>query len=460
MLTLLLIGTFTFASNVHLTEASSSTIYIRTDGSVDPVTTLIRRNGNRYVLTGNIRTALDNDGIVIEMSNVTFDGGDYTIQGAVLFSYSKGICLSKRSNVTIRNVRVDSFYYGIYAENCSNNEVVGNNMTNNSEGIEFSGSSNNRVSGNTLTKNDRGIVSYYSSSNVIAENSLANNNYGILLVKSINCTIAGNSLMGSNRDGVCFVSSSGNSVVDNNVTGSSKNGVFLDSSLNNSVSGNIVAANGESGIVLRDNSDSNRLFENSIRANEGNGIVLSGIDWLSGPSDCNVSWNTITENGRDGVELDGSSGNRLVGNNVARNLFCLDINESSNNFVYHNNFVDNTNRVSAWKSLNVWNSAVEGNYWSEYTGGDLDRDGVGESPCVICENNTDNRPLMNPFMIGDVNHDAKVNIVDINIVGRSMGTERGDKNWNPHADVDENGKVSLLDLAVVAREFGKQWNNP
>lgn len=460
VLMVLLFSVFAFASNVRRTEASSSTIYIRADGSVNPVTAAIRRSGNLYVLTGNIRTTLDNDGIVVERNNVTIDGAGYTIQGAVLFSVSKGVCLSKTNNVRIRNVRVDSFYYGVYVENCSGNEVVGNTITGNSEGIELYGSSNDLVSGNTLTKNGNGIVSYYSSGNVIAENSLINNNCSVLLAKSTNCTIAGNGLTASNRDGVCFVSSSGNSVVDNNVTGSSGNGVYVDSSLNNSISRNIVTANGESGIVLRDDSDSNGIFENIVKANRGDGILFSGIDRLNGPSGCNVSWNTITENGWNGVELYGSSGNRLVGNNVARNLFCLGMNESSGNFIYHNNFVDNAHGVWAWKSVNVWNGSVEGNYWSEYFGQDLDRDGVGDSPCVVCENNADNHPLMNPYLRGDINHDAKVNIVDVNIVGKALGAQPGGKNWNPHADMDEDGKISILDVAAVAGEFGKEWKNP
>jgi parallel beta-helix repeat protein len=378
----------------------------------------------------------------------------------VLFSVSKGVYLSKVSNVTIKNLGVDSFYYGVYVENCSGAEIVGNNVTNNSEGVELYGSSNNLVSGNALMGNGKGIASYFCSSNIIAGNSLADNDDGVLLVKSTECTVAGNGLMASNRDGVCFVSSSGNSLVENNVVGSGQDGVYLDSSLSNGISGNVVSGSGGCGIVLRDESDSNSIFENSIRSNKENGIVLSGIDQLNGPSGCNITRNTITDNRGYGVELYGSSGNRLVGNNVARNTFCLGTNESSKNLVYHNNFMDNTNRISAWKSLNVWNDAFEGNYWSDYTGGDLDRDGVGDSPFVVCENNTDNHPLMNPYFFGDLNHDAKVNIVDLNIVGVALGAKLGDKNWNPHADVNEDGKISILDVATIAREFGKQWKNP
>src|SRR5208337_2623103 len=40
---------------------------------------------------------------------------------------------------------------------------------------------------------------------------------------------------------------------------------------------------------------------------------------------------------------------------------------------------------------------MEGNYWSDYSGVDANRDGIGDTPYVIDANNTDNFPLMGMF---------------------------------------------------------------
>ena len=78
MLTLLLTGMFVMAFHIQPVEAME-TIYIRADGSIDPLTAPIQRDGNFYTLTGDISS--DYDGIVIEKDGVTLDGGGYTVHG-------------------------------------------------------------------------------------------------------------------------------------------------------------------------------------------------------------------------------------------------------------------------------------------------------------------------------------------------------------------------------------------
>ena len=52
-LTLLLIGMLILTFNIQLVKASG-TIYIKVDGSVDPPTAPIQRDGNVYTFTSNI----------------------------------------------------------------------------------------------------------------------------------------------------------------------------------------------------------------------------------------------------------------------------------------------------------------------------------------------------------------------------------------------------------------------
>jgi hypothetical protein len=61
--------------------------------------------------------------------------------------------------------------------------------------------------------------------------------------------------------------------------------------------------------------------------------------------------------------------------------------------------IDNDNQVYKiqlyWS--NSWNITHEGNFWSDYSGDDLDYDGIGDTPHIIDANNIDHYPLMGMF---------------------------------------------------------------
>jgi hypothetical protein len=59
----------------------TGTIYIRADGSIDPSTAPIQRNGDTYTLTDNIfQSDIYATTIVIERDNIVFDGAGYTLR--------------------------------------------------------------------------------------------------------------------------------------------------------------------------------------------------------------------------------------------------------------------------------------------------------------------------------------------------------------------------------------------
>jgi len=251
-LTLLLTSMLTFAFHIQPVKASG-TIYIRADGSVDPADAPVQRNGDFYTLTGNITSSAD--GIVIERNNITLDGQAHAIRGpGPGFSY-KGIFLSGKSNVTIRNMEVETFESGIYLHQSSYVSIVGNNITNNRDGVLLYSSSNNIISGNNITNNEDGIGLLDSSNNGISGNNITNNLGGIILFgySSSYNIISGNNITantGYDYGGISLSFCSNNIISGNNITNnyngitfysSSNHKIYHNNFIGNSIQVNIVA---------------------------------------------------------------------------------------------------------------------------------------------------------------------------------------------------------------------------
>jgi parallel beta-helix repeat protein len=252
---------------------ASGTIYIRADGSIDPptapVTTVDRVT---YAFSGNV-----NDSIVVERNNIMVDGQGHTVQGT---GSGNGITLSGRINVTIENMNIEAFDYGIYFISSSNSSVSGNNITaNNNNGIDLRESSSNSVSDNNITNNGVGIYLYSSSSNSVGENNITANNL----------------------DGIYLYSSSSNSVGENNITANNSNGIYLAHSSNNSVSGNTIAANNYHGLWFYYSSNSS-VYHNNFVNNTQRSIHSTNV-WDDGyPSGGNY-WSDYkgTDANHDGI---------------------------------------------------------------------------------------------------------------------------------------------------------------
>jgi hypothetical protein len=57
-------------------------------------------------------------------------------------------------------------------------------------------------------------------------------------------------------------------------------------------------------------------------------------------------------------------------------------------------------------------------------------------------------------ILGDVNGDGTVNILDLVLVGQALGSRPSDPQWNPLADLNGDGKIDVFDLAIVGATFG------
>jgi len=167
--------------------AVQETIYIRSDGSIDPPTAPIDRDGDIYTFTDSIYCPEPRlYWIVLERNNILVDGAGYTVQGSEgSFPHGNGIGLLGRSNVTIKNMEIEAFDYAIALNNSSNNSIYGNNITTNEmNGVWLHESSNNSIYGNNIKDNLFGIWLQESSNNSIYGNNIKDNYIGVRLTVS------------------------------------------------------------------------------------------------------------------------------------------------------------------------------------------------------------------------------------------------------------------------------------
>jgi len=225
----------------------------------------------------------------------------------------------------------------------------------------------------------------------------------VISINADNVNIKGFTIKGSGMlafdSGIFARAFSGNEISHNTIT-TNTDGIHFELSSGNVISGNIISSNNNHGIFL-------------------------------GMSSNLVSGNTITNNDK-GIDLFMSSGNVISGNIISSNNKGISLDSTSGgNIIYHNNF-NNTDQVES-KSTNSWDYDNEGNYWSDYNGTDDNQDGIGETPYIIDEYNTDNYPLAGMF--SDFRFDFNAETYHVNVISNStisdfrfeIGQETGNK---------------------------------
>ncbi|MGD8506851.1 MAG: NosD domain-containing protein [Candidatus Bathyarchaeota archaeon] len=358
ILLLLLVSVLTLPIHINPVEASGA-VYIRSDGSIDPATAPIQREGDVYIFTDNIY-----DSLIVERNNIVVDGSGCTVQGT---GSQTGIDLGYRSNVTLKNIEVTNFDYGVKLHHSNNNILVNNSACSNNFG---------------------GVFLTLSNDNIITGNSASNNRVGILLERSGNNVLNGNTVSLNDFSGITLTFSSTNRLTSNTAF------------LNNfdfgtyffHVAGMYFYVSGNNTIISNTASNNHR----------GIFFVLSDNNVITG---CNAS-----NNNQEGVFLYYSSTNHLIGNLVSNNECGVCLENSSTNGFFHNNFIDNTKQVLKLfgRSANTWDAGYPsgGNYWSDHVAVDnysgISQDEAGsdrivDEPYLINEANKDSYPLVEPW---------------------------------------------------------------
>jgi parallel beta-helix repeat protein len=433
------------------------------------------------------------------VDNTTIQG--FTIQNAGVLN--DGVWLDNRANCTISGNNITNNNRGIDLYECQNCVVSDNVVTNNPNplfssfidphGICMQSCRSCVVQRNNVTDNWSGIFVGMDCESCIITDNVADSNrvHGVYLYYCENCTMKGNKIANSSSsfgvDGWQFKHVMHNIDASNTINGKpiyywvnqhhrripdDASYVEIVNSTDITIE-NLNLTKNEIGLRLLYTNDS------TIRDVNASGNWEEGID-LSFSNNCIIIGNNVSDNAY-GIMLALSDNCTLTGNNVRNNpnggfwidrsddckvtenvvedvhRYAVFLSECSNSTFYHNSFINNWYQVSiGGKSFNdTWDNGCEGNYWSDYCGNDTGQDGVGDTDLPYAT--VDYYPLMSPYMPGDVNHDARVNIVDISIIARAFGTQSEDTNWNPHADLDGNGKINIIDISKAAKEFGNQW---
>ncbi|MEL4456209.1 nitrous oxide reductase family maturation protein NosD [Lutimonas vermicola] len=294
---------------------------------------------------------------------------------------------------------------------------VGQSYTKDYAAILVSESDDFVIENNHLKKVYFGLLIEKSKNGVIQDNqvsseaiSQANSGNGIHLWHCSKMKVSKNVLTRL-RDGIYFEFVKKSTVNDNQSFGNLRYGLHFMFSNENSYFNNIFKNNGAGVAIMF--SKFIKMYNNRFEHNWGTasyGLLLKEI------YDADIERNVFEQN-TIGISVDGSTRINYTNNTFSRNGWAVTIiGACYENVFSKNNFLNNALDLSYNSKINT--NKFDNNYWSEYAGYDLDRNGIGDIPyrpvklfSYIVHNTPETIILLRSMFVDIINFSEKVSPV-------------------------------------------------
>ncbi len=273
--------------------------------------------------------------ITIGTDNVTIDGFKIINVGVSYTTDYAAVRVVNSTGFLIQNLELEKLFFGIYLQKSNDGKVL-----------------NNKVRGEAVTEFNSGnaVHLWYCKNVEVIGNDVQNVRDGIYLEFSDNITIKDNFSKNNVRYGLHFMFSNNNYVI-NNTFETNGAGIALMFSKFMQVENNIIQKNWGTAAY---------------------GLLLKEVN------DANIKNNLFFEN-TVGITVEGSNRLEYSNNDFTSNGYALKVKGACyQNHVINNNFLYNSFDISYNGRIN--DNKFDNNFWSNYTGYDLNKNGIGDVP--------------------------------------------------------------------------------
>jgi parallel beta-helix repeat protein len=463
-------------------------------------------NGEGVLVAYTKRCTIENASIVDNRVGIyLYDSSQVQVKNsAVTSSFAEGIFIYGCDKSSVEDNIVMFNGVGMYLYSLTNSSLLRNNITSNvGRGVQMLSSNYDFISQNNLSWNGLdGIYVYNSRNNTLSDNDVVRNGRdGMWIDTSEYDTLMHNNVSWNSGNGVYLLTSRNCQVHHNDIVENDFVGLQLSVGAdNNTVVGNSISGNVKWGINLYDCSY-NRIFGNNfLNRYQAQALFGSSNFWDNGYPQGGNYWSDFggfdlfwgpyqNLTGSDGINdtpfvinSDNVDHYPLISQSRVHDVAVLNVAVSTDEpyvgwIVDINVTVGNVGDFV--ESFNVTIS-VDENVIDDFVITDLpvaesvkltlswNTSGLAPSPdyFVKCEasavsgesNLEDNVWLAGPVhvkMMGDIDGDGRVNIVDIASVAVSFYSKIGDSNYRASRDLNRDGVINIVDITLCAQNFGK-----